>query len=242
VLKACAFDLGNTLVDDTGLLHETVDAMADWLWEKQLITGKTCFRDIYLQINRQSNVPFVSHTFGEESFFAEAFERLGISALEPSQALEVYRRLLMSRLRIDQDVRYGLELIRGRSMRTALVTNETTVRVNAFFEKTRLRECFDVVVVSEEAGHEKPHPEIFQLTADRLGVRGDELAMFGDTEVADGACKRLGNLFVLVTGFKKSDWGWEQGAPYDPDFVIERVRPDSLLQFLRFAESQRQLP
>jgi len=31
MLKACAFDLGNTLVNDARLLKDVVDAMGEWL-------------------------------------------------------------------------------------------------------------------------------------------------------------------------------------------------------------------
>jgi HAD superfamily hydrolase (TIGR01509 family) len=238
VLRACAFDLGNTLIDDARLLNETVDAMGKWLWEKGLVASRTSFLDVYLQINRQTNIPFISHTFGEESFFEETFHELGVSAVDPSEALTLYRRLLMNRLRIDRGVRCGLELIRSRSIQTALVTNESVARVDAFFGKTHLRECFDLVLISQEVGYEKPRPEIFQLTTERLGVRSTELAMFGDNPIADGGCKELGIWFVLVTGYKKPGWGWEKGTLHDPDFVIEKVEPVSLLRFFQFIDSR----
>jgi HAD superfamily hydrolase (TIGR01509 family) len=237
VLKACAFDLGNTLIDDTKLLRETTTAMGKWLRHKGLIESSATFLETYLQVNRRSNLPFISHTFGEELFFAQAFHELGISAVDPGEGLAAYRRLLMRRMRIARGVRSGLELLHSRSLLTALITNESTARTDAFLGKTRLRECFDLVVVSQDVGHEKPQPEIFRLASERLGVCSTEMAMFGDNPIADGGCKQLGMWFVLVTRFKKPDWGWEQGTSIDPDFVIDAVEPKSLLRFLDFVDS-----
>ena len=91
-------------------------------------------------------------------------------------------------------------------------------------DKTKLAPFFDVVIVSERVGVEKPDLGFFQEALHQLKIEGDQMVMFGDNEVADGACKQLGIPFVLVTAYKNKGWIWEDGNAYQPDYVLEKNR------------------
>ncbi len=118
--------------------------------------------------------------------------------------------------------------MREQGLRTALVTNESVARVDAFVANTGADALFDEIVVSQAVGSEKPAPRIFQVTLQRLALEGPEVAMVGDNEVADGACRAVGMPFVLVTAYKRDGWRWERGRAYEPDCVIERVDAESM--------------
>ena len=107
-------------------------------------------------------------------------------------------------------------------------------RVDAFVAKTGAGSLFDQVVVSQAVGSEKPDPRIFRVTLERLALAGPEVAMFGDNDVADGACRAVGMPFVLVTAYRRDGWRWERGAAHQPDCVIERVDTASLRRVLSF--------
>ncbi len=68
----------------------------------------------------------------------------------------------------------AVRLIRDSGVRTALVSNATSVdeRVDAGL--------FDAVVISAEAGVAKPDPEIYRLAAARLGVAPGDCAFVDD--------------------------------------------------------------
>ena len=237
MLRGCAFDLGNTLVNDAAAFEVAVAEMDSWLHGRGLIAAPGSFASTYSDVNRARNEPFISHTYGETSFFAETFERLGAASPEPDQALEVYRRILMNRLTLAPETAGALSWLRARGLKTALVTNESVARVDAFLAKTDGAALFDQVIVSQAVGHEKPDPAIFREVLARLDLRGPELVMLGDNEVADGACRGLGIRFVLVTGFKHAGWGWERGAAYEPDCVIERIDIPSLQRVLSLLDA-----
>jgi putative hydrolase of the HAD superfamily len=231
-IKACAFDLGNTLINDMRLAHDAIGDMADWLLKESVISSRQSFLDAYGRINHHTNRPFISHTFGEIDFFEKTFTELAVTAMSPEDALKKYRDILTDKIHPDTDISAALQLLKEKKIRIALLSNETARRVDAYLEKTDFRRFFDTIIVSESIGIEKPDPLIFQETLTRLNVASEETVMFGDNDIADGASKKLGIFFVLVTGYKNKDWAWEQGNPYQPDYVMEKITKNNMATFL----------
>ncbi|ELZ17667.1 HAD family hydrolase [Natrinema limicola] len=57
---------------------------------------------------------------------------------------------------------------------------------------------FDAIVTSVGCGWRKPAPEIFELTAEELGVAPDELIHVGDDPQADGGIEGVGGTALLL--------------------------------------------
>jgi putative hydrolase of the HAD superfamily len=231
-IRACVFDLGNTLINDSLLSRNATEEISRWLQERALIRSQEDFLTTFRRINYGTNKPFISHTFGEAEFFQKTFAELGVKAISAEKALETYRNLLMARMEPDPGIAETFMFLRDKGIRIALLSNERTIRVDAYLEKTKLRPFFDAIVVSESIGIEKPDHRIFQEVLTRLDVRGEEVAMFGDNQIADGAGKALGFLFVLVTAYLNHDWVWEEGQPYRPDHVMGKITPAEMAEFL----------
>lgn len=235
-LRAVAFDIGNTLIDDYSLQLRSVEELAANLAARGVIGSAEHFVATYIQVNRANKLPFLSHTYGDIRFFQDTFMRLGTDGVEPSEVLDEYRQILMRHASIDPTVEAGLVAVRQAGMKTAILSNESTERVEVLFRKTGLDRHFDVVVVSETVGVEKPDRKIFDILVERLGVTPHEIALFGDNPIADGACREIGIRFVLVTGYRRADWGWEKGNAHEPDLRIERITPKSVGSVLSWAE------
>ncbi|OVE85475.1 HAD family hydrolase [Natronolimnobius baerhuensis] len=60
------------------------------------------------------------------------------------------------------------------------------------------RDAFDAVVTSVGCGWRKPAPEIFELTAEELGVSVDELVHVGDDPQTDGGIEAVGGTALLL--------------------------------------------
>jgi putative hydrolase of the HAD superfamily len=231
-VKACVFDLGNTLINDTRLSKETAADMGRWLLNHSFIQSKEAFLATFEKVNHGTVKPFISHTFGELDFFEQTFNALAISTISAQAALEKYREILIEKIHPDPDIVETFQLLKQKNMRIALVSNERVSRVDAYMEKTNLRHFFDAIIVSEGIGIEKPDPRIFQEAASQLNLKGEEMVMFGDNQIADGASKKLGIFFVLVTGYMNKGWIWEEGNPYQPDYIMEKVTPKAMTTFL----------
>jgi putative hydrolase of the HAD superfamily len=231
-IKACTFDLGNTLINDTRLAREATLEMAAWLLNRSFIQSRKAFRSTYERINHNTRRPFISHTFGELEFFEKTFEELAVKAISAEAALNRYREILMQKIHPDKDIVDALRLLRQENIRIALLSNESVARVNAYLDKTNLRPLFDTIIVSEDIGIEKPDLRFFQEALNRLNIDSQETVMFGDNKIADGACKKLGIFFVLVTAYMTKDWIWEKGNPHAPDYIMERITAENMAAFL----------
>jgi HAD superfamily hydrolase (TIGR01549 family) len=231
-IKACAFDLGNTLINDTQLAKAATVDMCQWLFNKSLIQSKEAFLATFESVNHNTEKPFISHTFGELEFFEETFEKLAINAISAEGALKKYRTILMQKIQPDKDIVAALQLLKEKNMRLALLSNESVERVDAYMEKTNLRHFFDAIVVSASIEIEKPDLRFFQEALNQLNIKGEEMAMFGDNEIADGAAKKLGIFFILVTGYMNKNWIWEKGNSYRPDYIMEKITKKDMAAFL----------
>ena len=232
-VKVFGFDLGNTLINDTKLSKDAALEMGDWLFENAHVPSKEAFLATYTSINHGTKKPFISHTFGELDFFEKTFDELSVTTISASASLKKYRQVLMEKIQPDKDIVNAFQLIKERNIRIALMSNERSCRVEAYLEKTNLAPFFDAIIVSERIGVEKPDLGFFQKALHQLNIEGDQMVMFGDNEVADGACKQLGISFTLVTAYKDRGWIWEDGNPYQPDHVIDKITKKNMAKFLQ---------
>lgn len=226
------FDLGNTLINDVTLSRDAAVDMGDWLFKNAHVQSKEAFIASYTRINHETKKPFASHTFGELEFFEKTFDELAVATISASASLKKYRQIVMERIQPDKDIVDAFRLLKENSKRIVLMSNERSCRVDAYMEKTKLAPFFDAIIVSEDIGVEKPDLRFFQTALRRFDIDGKEMVMFGDNEVADGACKQLGILFVLVTAYKDKSWIWEDGNPYQPDHVIDKINLGNMAKFL----------
>lgn len=115
-----------------------------------------------------------------------------------------------------------LRALRGAGLRTALVTNQPYPEelLRPDLAAHHLLEWLDAVVVSHDAGYAKPHPAIFELALDALGVVPREALMVGDTPEIDVAgAKQAGLCAVLKRNGDRCRS--TAGADYVIDDLIE---------------------
>lgn len=231
MIQACCFDLGNTLTNDTLITRNSVRTMAEWLLQNGYISDVQKFIETYQEVNQTTQRPFISHTFGEVDFFSSTFDRLGIDGISPEKALSIYREIVGRHTRVSPDLTDTFDYLHALGIRIALLSNERSARIDAFFRSTGLEPWFETVVVSERVGFEKPDLRIFREALSRLQIPAEEagtVLMFGDNSIADGACTRIGMPFVLVTGYKNRDWYFEKGADNLPDHTIDLITRQNL--------------
>jgi len=78
--------------------------------------------------------------------------------------------------------------------------------VEKFFDKFGLEEYFDVVTSAEEVSLNKPSPQIFLLTAEKLGLEPYECLVFEDSEAGVEAAHLAGMAVVGIAKDGKSDF------------------------------------
>ena len=77
-----------------------------------------------------------------------------------------------------------------RHVKVALITNGSTQRQKGKIINTNLHSCFDIIIISEEAGFSKPDKRIFELALNKLNVQPEAALFVGDDIEKDiGGCQ-----------------------------------------------------
>lgn len=90
-----------------------------------------------------------------------------------------------------------LAQLRARGIRIAILSN-VGFDPRAVLERTGLAQLADALVFSYEVGLVKPHPGIFRIAAQRLGLPPEDLLMVGDSLEDDAGGAALGIRTLLL--------------------------------------------
>jgi HAD superfamily hydrolase (TIGR01509 family) len=88
-----------------------------------------------------------------------------------------------------------------RSYKTALLSNIGAESLHKRFSDDELAELFDAVVVSGDVGYAKPEPQIYEIAADRLGLRYDECLFTDDKPEFCEAARAVGMQAIVYQSF-----------------------------------------
>ena len=169
VPKACVFDAYGTLFDYAsaaarcgeilGAKRESLNS----LWrEKQL-------QYTWLRALQGKHADFWQVTGDALDF---ALETLGL------EAPALREKLMDSYLTLDAfpEVPAVLENLKKMGIKTAILSNGTREMLQAAASNARIEGFLDAVLSVEEVGVYKPHPKVYQLAVDRLGVEPQEIS------------------------------------------------------------------
>ncbi|MGD8744598.1 MAG: HAD family phosphatase [Candidatus Woesebacteria bacterium] len=127
---------------------------------------------------------------------------------------------LLSKVEVNKGFFDFVESLRQEKIKTALATSNSWLIVECVFDEFELESCFDVVTTKEEVAFNKPSPEIFTITADKLAVIPENCLVVEDSaagiEAAYAAGMKtagvyrdkkhkgeLGNADILVKDFQQ---------------------------------------
>jgi putative hydrolase of the HAD superfamily len=108
--------------------------------------------------------------------------------------LHRFREIYFEALHPNQSMLDLMRELRGRGLRTAILTNNVREWEELWRSKLPLDEIFEVIVDSGWVGMRKPQPEIYLLTVDRLGdgLQPTQCLFVDDNEQNVDAARELG--------------------------------------------------
>jgi putative hydrolase of the HAD superfamily len=128
-----------------------------------------------------------------EADFLARMERGLAEAAGITVSLHGFGARLMDALHPNQELfDYYREMRRDRGLRFALCTNNVREWEPLWRPKLPIDELFEVVVDSAFVGTRKPEPEIYAITLERLGLRGEACAFVDDLEINVDAARKTG--------------------------------------------------
>ncbi len=112
-----------------------------------------------------------------------------------------------------------LELAEAKNLPRAVATSSPRAYMTPLLERFELLHRFHFTLTAEDVTHGKPHPEIYQLAANRLNVSPSRMLVLEDSETGTRAAHAAGAYIVSVPN-RHTMVG---------DFSMSRLRIDSLL-------------
>jgi len=167
-IEACVFDAYGTVFDLASAARASPDvpgerkaALAS-LWREKQITY-TWLRGLqgrhadFWQVT-QDGLDFALETLRLDPALRDGLMRLYLTLAPFPEVAETLRRL------------------KRAGMRTAILSNGTPSMLEAAVRGARFETLFDAVLSVEEVGVFKPHPRVYQLAVDRLGVAAPRIS------------------------------------------------------------------
>ena len=104
---------------------------------------------------------------------------------------------LFAGMRPDEKMSTAVRRVREAGIHTVLVSNSWST---THYDRERLAELFDEVVISAEVGLHKPEPAIFELAAERAGTAPEECVLVDDLRENCAGAEAVGMTAVLHRG------------------------------------------
>lgn len=180
-IEGILLDMDNTVYDYRSAHEPSLDASLTWFSQKfghslndLNIAYSQCRQGINTELHGQS----ASHS--RLLYFQRMCEHFKISPCQiAAQAEDLYWSTFFQNMK----PRPGcVEFLKSLKPLPVAIVTDLTARIQ--FEKIQklgFANLIDVVVTSEEAGHEKPHPRIFEIAMKKLALEPSNLCMIGDS-------------------------------------------------------------
>jgi len=204
------FDLGSTLIYFDGYLPDVMELAYHELAASLSESAQTLNRDAFLSeflsrldayhLERESEL--IEYT--TEQVLRDVLERHGITKLSPTelhQHLERMYSVTQACWKVELDTYPTLQILKQAGYRMGIISNAgDDWDVQVLIEKAGIRPFLEYISTSAAAGIRKPHPRIFQMAFEAMGVTPARTIMVGDTLGADIlGSKNLGMHNVWIT-------------------------------------------
>jgi len=168
-IRACVFDAYGTLFDYASAAESCRDALGDKLERVNALWREKQLQYTWLRASQGRHADFWQVTGDALDFVLES---LGLA--DP-----VLRERLMSlylTLRTFPEVPDTLARLKGMGLRTAILSNGSPMMLQAAVENSKIGPLIDLVLSVEDVAVYKPHPDVYRLAVDRLGLSPSAIA------------------------------------------------------------------
>jgi 2-haloacid dehalogenase len=168
-IRACVFDAYGTLFDYASAAAGCRDALGDKLERLTALWREKQLQYSWLRALQDRHADFWQVTGDALDFAMETLD-LGNPTLR-SRLMELYLTL-----GVFPEVPAMLARLKAAGLQTAILSNGSPAMLRSAVEGARIGHLLDAVLSVEDAGVYKPHPKVYQLAVDRLGVPSGAIA------------------------------------------------------------------
>ena len=199
-INAFIFDIGNTLVNATGIMKYSLNKTADIFYKKHLIINKDRFINIYLQVDKEIQGPRINHLYSNMEIILPAAKAMGISnqKLFAGLFLNHYRYFVRKRISKNGHMIELFSNLKSFGLKIGIATDGTTIEQMEQINRLGIYESIDAIVTSEDIGVEKPNRKIFEKIIYDLHIKNPKHAyMVGDDYSRDIIGAKESNLMAI---------------------------------------------
>lgn len=179
--KAVIFDIDDTLYSYRKADAPAMGVAAEYV-RRELGVEQEVFLPLYERCMREQlrRRPESAGCHSRAIRFQMVLERLGKPLYHAAVLNDLYWNSFLDVMEPFPCMLSFLQQLRERGVRTGVCSDMTADWQLKKLHRLGALEALDFVVTSEEAGVEKPHPDIFRLSACKAGCRVEECLFIGD--------------------------------------------------------------
>jgi beta-phosphoglucomutase len=201
-IRAVIFDMDGVLVNSEPLINAAAIAM---------------FKEKGLDVRPEDFLPFIGA--GEDRYIGGVAEKYHFPLDAPQakkRTYEIYLDLVPEQLEAFPGVHALLLTCRQAGLRVAVASGTDRIKAIASLRKIGLPEDqWDTVVTGEQVQHNKPAPDIFLITARKLGLEPALCVVLEDSVNGVQAARAAGMRCVAVAQTFPADRLWEAAVVRD---------------------------
>ncbi len=222
-IKVVFFDADNTLIDHKECERQALLSVFQGIG----IAYKDEYQKIFRPLDRklwdsvaQGTCP-VSRKEIPEYRFKVLFEQIGIAYRDYSRANELFKEGLADSSALMEQAEEIVRYLHEKNYGIYVVTNGKINLQRPRVMNSKIAEYIDDIIVSEEAGADKPNPKIFEILLERAGLKSEQVLMVGDSLDKDVLGARNAGIRAV--------WFNQDGLKNDTEIVPE-YEIDSLMK------------
>lgn len=218
--KAFIFDMDGTLVDNMRFHTEA--------WRTLIEENGFEFneRKFLVETAGQTNREIIPSVFGSVS--NERLDELGL------RKEELYREVYVHYRKPVEGLLDFLDAASELGVRMAVATAASPANMGFILDGLDLRKYFGAIATAADVKRGKPDPEIFLLSAERLGVESKHSIVFEDAFFGFEAAKRAGMAAIGLTTVNSAEDIMRTGSVAEVHADYSSIRPqDLILKYLQ---------
>jgi putative hydrolase of the HAD superfamily len=211
-IKAIIFDLDNTLLDRTLTFRSFTSSLISHYFSHLDVTQPLL--ELIIELDQDGYKD-------KEELFTQL---LGLPYWQEkpqlSELMAFYNREYVISAVLMDDAREVVQYARTK-YKVGVITNGKTPIQYGKMDQLGIRNDFDLIIVSEEAGVKKPDRRIFEMAFEKLDLKPEQCIYIGDHPINDieGAARAGMN-----TIWMKVNQPWKDGVKAHPLHQIEKLR------------------
>lgn len=200
MIKAVVLDLDDTLYAFEPLDAEARVRVRAYACEKLHITAQR-YEEAFDYGRRETKrrLGSVAASHNRLLYFQTALEHMGVNPVPIARELyEMYWDTVLHKMKLNDGAREFLDRMHACGIKVMLCTDLTAHIQYRKIEALGIAGDIFGLVTSEEAGREKPAPEIFALCLAKLGLPAAEVCCVGDSPEKDVAGARAAGMQAVL--------------------------------------------